>query len=82
MPWSLVFSLLLLVGGLGLAVCLLLWNKKKEGVWFGSLKGDPYGITEYIKDTKDEKAYLSKVNMMCKIHPENYEEKPKKEKKQ
>ena len=80
-PWSLVFSILLLVGGLGLAAILLVWNKKKEGVWFGSLKGDPYGITDYIKDTKDEKAYLSKVNMMCKIHPEKYEEKPKNEEK-
>ena len=40
-----------------------------------------YDGKKFVKDTKDEKAYLSKVNMMCKIHPEKYEEKPKKEEK-
>ena len=34
----------------------------------------------YIKDTKDEVAYKSKINMMCAIYPENYEEPPKKQK--
>ena len=59
-------------------VALLVWNKKKEGKFFGSATGDPYGITNYLKDTKDEKAYLTKTNMMCAIYPENYEQKPPK----
>lgn len=81
-PWSLVFSILLLVFGLAMGTVLLLLNKKKEGAYFGSAHGDPYGITQYIRDNKEEKAYFSKINMMCALHPENYEEKPKKEKKQ
>lgn len=75
-PWSLVMSLVMLAGGLGLLVFVLWNNKKKEGTWIGSVNGDPYGITEYIRDTKDEVAYLDKVNMMCALHPEAYEEKP------
>ena len=78
-PWSLVFSIVLLVGGLAMAGVLLYINKKKEGVFFGSQNGDPYGITEYIRDNKDEKAYFSKINMMCAVYPDRYEEKPKKE---
>lgn len=79
-PWSLVFSILLLVGGIGLLV-LVLWNNyKKEGVLFGSKTGEPYGIAKYIGDSEKETAYFSKLNMMCKIYPENYEERPKKAK--
>lgn len=77
-PWSLVFSILLCLFGLAMFVALLVWNKKKEGKFFGSATGDPYGITNYLKDTKDEKAYLTKTNMMCAIYPENYEQKPPK----
>ncbi|MBQ9729241.1 MAG: prolipoprotein diacylglyceryl transferase [Clostridia bacterium] len=81
-PWSLVFSLLLLAFGLAMLAFVLVWNKKKEGKLFGSATGDPYGITKFIKDVKDEKAYFSKWNMMCAIYPENYEIKPPKEKKE
>ena len=35
-----------------------------------------HGITKFIGDTKEEIAYKDNVNMMCKIHPENYAEKP------
>ena len=77
--WSLVFSLLLLVFGLGLLFAVLFVNKRKEGVIFGSKKGEPYGITRYIKDYKEEVAYKNNVNIMCKIYPENYEEPPVKE---
>lgn len=72
-PWSLVFSLLMLVGGVALLVVLLLLNKKKEGKLFGSLNGDPYGISTYIGDTKDEKPAFNKINLMCKLRPENYQ---------
>ncbi|MBR2903258.1 MAG: prolipoprotein diacylglyceryl transferase [Clostridia bacterium] len=81
-PWSLVFSIVLLVGGLALLTYLLINNKKKEGKLFGSATGEASGIVQYIKDGKDDEAYFSKINMMCKKHPENYKEKPKKEKKQ
>lgn len=80
-PWSLVFSILLLVGGLGLLLTLLVLNKKKEGAWMGSLRGEPYGIDEYIGDDKKETAYFDKVNMMCSIYPERYPEKPAEEEK-
>ena len=74
-PWSMIMSILMLVGGLGALLYVLISNKKKEGVLLGSKNGDPYGITKYIGDKKDEVAYLSKINIMCKIHPENYVEK-------
>lgn len=80
-PWSLVFSLLMFVAGVAWLVTILLLNRKKEGKLLGSLKEDPYGITKYIGDTKNEIAYLDNVNMMCKIYPENYQEKPAKEEK-
>ncbi len=77
--WSLVFSLALLVFGIVLLFFVLYFNKKKEGKLFGSANGEKYGITKYIKDTKDEVAYLNKINMMCAIYPENYQIPPEKE---
>jgi len=79
-PWSLVFSLLLLLGGVLLLFAVLLYNKRKEGKIFGSARGEEYAIVNYVKDTKDEVAYKNKINMMCKIYPENYEDAPVKEK--
>ena len=70
--WSQVMSLCMLVGGLALLVYVLYANRKKEGAVFGSRKNDPYGITEYIGDRKDEIAYFDKWNMMCRVYPENY----------
>ena len=72
MQWSFVFSLLMLFAGIALLLVLLFLNRKKEGKYIGSAVGDPYGITAYIKDNKKEIAYLTKINMMCKIFPENY----------
>lgn len=72
MQWSFVFSLLMLFAGIALLLVLLFLNRKKEGKYIGSAIGDPYGITAYIKDNKKEVAYLTKINMMCKIFPENY----------
>lgn len=80
-PWSLVFSLLMFVAGVAWLVTLLLLNRKKEGKLFGSLREDPYGITRFIGDTKDEVAYKNDINIMCKIYPERYPEKPPKEEK-
>lgn len=79
-PWSLVFSILLFLFGTALLVTVLVINKKKEGKYIGSANGDPYAITKYLKDTNEEVAYLTKINMMCKVYPENYVEKPKKDK--
>ena len=69
-------SLVMLIAGLGLLFYVLWMNKKQEGCLIGSVKGDPYGITKFIGDTKDEMAYKDNFNMMCKIYPENYPEKP------
>ena len=79
--WSFVFSLCLLIGGLGALFFILFRNKRKEGKLFGSANGDPYGITDFIGDSKTEIPYRTKINMMCKIYPEKYKEKPVKEKK-
>lgn len=81
-PWSLVFSLLLFVFGAAMMAFVLLRNRKKEGVLFGSLKGDPYAITEYKGDTKGEIPVKDKINLMCAIYPEKYADPaPKEEKK-
>ena len=74
-PWSLVLSLTMLAAGLGLLFYLLYTNKKKEGKLIGSLRGEEYGIVEFIADSKDEEPILDKWNMMCRIYPENYKEK-------
>ena len=75
-PWSLVMSICMALAGTGLLVYVLWNNKKTEGAWIGSAKGEAYGITKFIGDTKEEIAYKDNVNMMCKIYPENYVEKP------
>ena len=62
----------MLIAGAGLLFYVLFMNKKKEGKLFGSANGDPYGITKYIGDKKDEAVYATKINMMCAIYPENY----------
>lgn len=82
-PWSFVFSLVLLAFGIGLLFFVLLWNKRKEGKIFGSARGKEfeYGIKNYLKDTKDEIAYKNKTNIMCAIFPENYADPPIKEEK-
>ena len=71
-PWSLVFSICLFVFGASLLTYVLLVNRKKEGKLLGSAKGDPYGITKFIGDTKEEVAYFDNINVMCTIYPENY----------
>ena len=71
-PWSLVFSIALLIFGLSMLFFVLYRNKRQEGKLFGSLKSEKYGITQFIGDTKDEKPKFDKWNIMCKIYPENY----------
>ena len=75
-PWSLVFSILMFVGGVAGLIVLLVLNKRNEGAYIGSVKGDKYGISAYIKDNAKEKAYKNTINMMCKIYPENYVDAP------
>ena len=71
-PWSFVFSILLFVFGATMLTYVLLTNVKKEGKLLGSANGDPYGITKFIGDTKDEVAYFNKINVMCTIYPDNF----------
>ncbi len=58
---------------IGLGVCgillLLIFNFKKEGAFFGSKRGDPCGITEYLTPYKDDVPYFSKINMFGKKYP-------------
>ena len=51
-------------------------TERKEGKLIGSLTGEPYGITKFIGDTKEEVAYKNNVNIMCEIYPDRYPEKP------
>ena len=70
--FSLIMAIVMFFGGILFLAGVLYFNWKKEGALFGSKTGDPYGITNFIKDSKFELAYFNSVNMMCKIHPENY----------
>ncbi len=56
---------------------LLLINYKKEGALVGSVRGDPYGISQYLSPDKKAKPYYSKINLFG----QNYPPKPAKEKK-
>ena len=74
-PWSLVTSILyVLFGAVGIGVLLYL-NYRKEGAIFGSKRGDPCGITEFLSPDPDEKPYFSKINVLGA----NYPPKPLKE---
>ena len=68
-PWSLVMSILMLVGGIAGAVALLLLNYRKEDSLVGSNKGDPCGITEFQSPYKDGQPYFDKINMMGANYP-------------
>ncbi len=76
-PWSHLFSILMI--GLGVIGCMLLmiFNFLKEGSFIGSKKGDPCGITNYLTPYKDDPPYFSKINMFGA----NYPPRPPKEKK-
>lgn len=73
-PWSFVFSLILLAAGIGLLLYVLFTNKKKEGKLIGSLTGDPCGISEYIGEKKTDKPKYDKLNIICQRYPERYKE--------
>ena len=68
-PWSLVTSILMLIGGLAGIVVLVLRNYAKEGSLFGSKQGDPCAITKYLSPDKNEKPYFSKINMLGHLYP-------------
>ena len=73
-PWSMVMSILYIVfGAVGIGILLFL-NYRKEGSVFGSKKGDPCGITEYLSPNKNEKPYFSKINMFGANYPPKPEE--------
>ena len=76
-PWSEVFAIAMV--GLGIAGCMLLMiiNFFKEGSFEGSKRGDPCGITSYLKSSKNEVPYYSKINMFGA----NYPPRPPKKKK-
>lgn len=74
--FSLVMSIVMLIGGIVWLVAVLLINKKKEGKLIGSVHGEEYGIADYIGDSKKDVAYFDKINMMCSVYPERYPPKP------
>lgn len=76
-PWSLVFSILMIVFGFGGIALLLYLNYRREGSVFGSKTGDPCAITQFLTADKEEKPYYSKINILGA----NYPPRPPKEKK-
>ena len=79
-PWSLVFSILMMVGGLAGIAVLLYLNYRKEGALFGSKTGDPCGITQFLSSDKKEKPYFSKINMFGAQYPPKPEKGKKEDK--
>ncbi len=73
-PWSLVFSILMILGGLAGIGLLLYFNYRKEGALVGSKNGDPCAITEFIPAYKDEVPYFSKINLLGGNYPPKPEE--------
>ncbi len=68
-PWSLVFSILMIVFGFGGIATLLYFNYRKEGAIFGSKTGDPCAITQFLSGDKNEKPYYSKINILGANYP-------------
>lgn len=81
-PWSHVFSILMV--GLGIAACmgLMIWNFLKEGSFTGSKRGDPCGITNYLTPYKNDEPYFSKINMFGSNYPPRPPKEERKKKKQ
>lgn len=80
-PWSHLFSILMV--GLGIAACMLLmiFNFRKEGSFLGSKKGDPCGITNYLTPYKNDEPYFSKINMFGSNYPPRPPKEERKKKK-
>ncbi len=81
-PWSFVFSILMIVMGICGIALLLTLNYRKEGALFGSKTGDPCGITKYLTPYKDDPPYYSKINILGSNYPPKPEEEKKGKKKQ
>ncbi len=73
-PWSQVFSYLMIIFGVAGIMTLLLLNYYKEGKFIGSKKGEPCGIKEFIPSTKDDVPYFSKINLFGSEYPQKPEE--------
>ena len=68
-PWSLVFSILMVGLGIAAILVLFIFNFRKEKAFIGSRVGDPCAITEYMTPYKDDKPYYSKINMFGDKYP-------------
>lgn len=68
-PWSMVISVLYIVFAVVGITTLLALNYVKEGSVFGSKKGDPCGIREYLTPNKEDTPYFSKINMFGDQYP-------------
>ena len=68
-PWSLVFSLLMVCLGICAILTLLILNFRKEKAFIGSRVGDPCALTAYMTPYKDDIPYFSKINMFGDKYP-------------
>ena len=78
--WSQVFSIALILLGVGGIAILLALNYRNEGKIFGSKQGDPCGITKFLSPYKDDTPYFSKINILGANYPPKPVEKDKKKK--
>lgn len=67
---SQIFSIGGIVLGAAIIIYALVNNKVKEGKFFGSAKGDPYVLREYIPSTKsgEDKPKYDKWNLATKLY--------------
>lgn len=66
--YSQLTSIGMIVLGAAGIIALLIVNKKREGKFFGSEKGDPYGIGTFIKCYKTDEPKYDKWNLATKLY--------------
>lgn len=64
---SLVAAYALIAIGVALIIFVLVMNKKKEGKFIGSAKGDEYAVTKFIAAEKGELPLYTSINVMTKL---------------
>ncbi len=66
--YSRLTSIFMIVVGVGMIVVLLVLNKRKEGKFFGSAKGDPYTIGEFVPCYKTDLPQYDKWNLATALY--------------
>ena len=64
---SLVAAYALIAVGVALIIFVLVMNKKREGKFIGSAKGDEYVVTRFIAAEKNELPLYTSINVVTKL---------------